>query len=200
MTIAMDMDYARLTINNGVTHAVNVIAKDTANEGVAISVNVMETENVSSTNVGIASIKEGVAEPVITVDVNVEKEYGETESEEDMDIVVTIIDSDSKEEFSFRVEVESEAKKVGEDVAYEADVDLYMMGMDEEILCVKAYQETGSAPESIMTADAIRPGQMTEEEFNSFLTNDVANNALFALMGAMQNLPTSVLTLLLGGQ
>lgn len=200
MTIAMDMDYARLTINNGVTHAVNVIAKDTANEGVAISVNVMETENVSSTNVGIASIKEGVAEPVITVDVNVEKEYGETESEEDMDIVVTIIDSDSKEEISFRVEVESAAKKVGEDVAYEADVDLYMMGMDEEILCVKAYQETGSAPESIMTADAIRPGQMTEEEFNSFLTNDVANNALSALMGAMQNLPTSVLTLLLGGQ
>jgi len=199
-TIAMNMDYARLTINDGVTHAVNVIAKDAADEGVSISVNVMETEKLTSVNVGIASIKAGVAEPVITVDVNVEKEYGETESEEDMDINVTIIDSESKEEFSFRIEIESEAKKVGEDVAYEMDMDLYIMGMEEEILCVKAYEETGSAPETIVTADAVRPGQMTEEEFSSFLMEDVANNAMNALTGALQKLPTSVLMLLLGGE
>lgn len=194
-TVTVEMDYARLTINNGVTHAINTIAKDNNGEGASVSVNILESEKLTSVNVGIASIANGAAEPVVTVDVNVEKEYGETESEEDAEIAVTIIDSESKEEISFRLEIESEAKKVGEDVTYESDMDLYILGMEEELLCIKVKQETGSAPESIMDADAIRPGKMTEDEFNTFLTNDVANNAMMALMGAMQNLPTSVLML-----
>ena len=194
-TVTVDMDYARLTINNGVTHAINTIAKDNNGEGTSVSINVMDTDTVTSANVGLAAIANGVAEPVLAVEVNVEKEYGETESEEDIDIDVTITDSESKEEFTFSIEVETEAKKVGEDVTYESDMDLYIMGLEEELLCIKVKQETGTAPASIATADAVRPGQMTEEEFNSYLTNDLANNAMIALMGAMQKLPTSVLML-----
>lgn len=194
-TVAMDMNYARLTVNEGVTHAVNVIAKDNNNEGVSVSVNVLTSEKKDVVNVAVASLKGDVAEPVVNVDVTVEKEYGETESEEDVLVVVTIVDSESKEEISFAVEAETEAKLVGEDVVYESDIDLNVMGI-EELLCIKITETTGEAAESIVTADAVRPGQMTEEEFNTYVTEDVASNAMNALMGLIQNLPASALSLL----
>lgn len=194
-TVSMDMNYARLTVNEGVTHAVNVVAKDNNNEGASVSVNVLTSEKKDVVNVAVASLKDNVAEPVVNVDVTVEKEYGETESEEDVLVVVTIVDSDSKEEISFAVEAETEAKLVGEDVVYESDIDLNVMGI-EDLLCIKITETTGEAAESIVTADAVRPGQMTEEEFNAYVTEDVASNAMNALMGLIQNLPASALSLL----
>lgn len=194
-TVAIDMDYSRLTVNNGAAHAVNVIGKDPSNNGVAITVNVLDTEKVTSVNVGVASIADGVSEPVIQVDVNVEGEYGETESEEEADVEITITDSESKEEFAFRFEAESEAKKVGDDVVYEEEVDFYIKGVEEKILCVKLNLETGKEPAAINTSDVVRLGQMTEEQFNTFLSKDLSQNAYMALMGAMQKLPTSVLML-----
>lgn len=193
-TVTMDMNYARLTVNEGVTHAVNVIAKDNNNEGASVSVNGLTSEKKDIVNVAVASLKGDVAEPVVNVDVTVEKEYGETESEEDVLVAVTIVDSDSKEEISFAVEVETEAKLVGEDVVYASDIDVSAMGI-EEILCIKVTETTGEAAESIVTADAVRPGQMTEEEFNTYVTEDVANSAMNALMGLIQNLPASALSL-----
>ena len=195
--ITMEVSYARLTVNEAVTHAVNVIAKDTADEGIAVSVNVQNSDKLDTVNVGIASIAAGVAEPVITVDVKVEKEYGETESEEDTEFSVVIVDSDSKQEISFLVDVESEAKKVGEDVTCESDIDLHILGLEEELLCIKVTQTTGEAAASIVTADAVRPGQMTEEEFNTYVSEDVMNAAMTALMGLIQNLPASVLELMM---
>ena len=194
-TVSMDMNYARLTVNEGVTHAVNVVAKDNNNEGASVSVNVLTSEKKDVVNVAVASLKDNVAEPVVNVDVTVEKEYGETESEEDVLVAVTIVDSDSKEEISFAVEAETEAKLVGEDVVYESDIDLNVMGI-EDLLCIKITETTGEAAESIVTADAVRPGQMTEEEFNAYVTEDVASNAMNALMGLIQNLPASALSLL----
>lgn len=194
-TVSMDMNYARLTVNEGVTHAVNVVAKDNNNEGASVSVNVLTSEKKDVVNVAVASLKDNVAEPVVNVDVTVEKEYGETESEEDVLVAVTIVDSDSKEEISFAVEAETEAKLVGEDVVYESDIDLNVMGI-EDLLCIKITETTGEAAESIVTADAVRPGQMTEEEFNTYVTEDVASNAMNALMGLIQNLPASALSLL----
>lgn len=196
-TIAMDMNYARLTVNEGVTHSASLIAKDTAGEGVSISVNVLTSEALDTVNVGIAAIADGVAEPVAVVDVKVEKEYGETESEEDAEIAVTIIDSDSKEEISFQMEIESEAKKVGEDVTYVSDIDLYIMGLEEELLCIKVTETTGAAEASIVAADAVRPGQMTEKEFGTYVSEDVLAAMQTALMGLVQNLPESVLSLMM---
>lgn len=194
-TVSMDINYARLTVNEGVTHAVNVIAKDDKAEGAAISVNVLESETKDVVNVAVAALEGETSVPVVNVDVKVEKEYGETESEEDVDVVVTITDPESQEAVSCEVEVESKAQVQGEDVICESDIDLSIMGM-EELLCIKLVQTTGAGEASIVSADAVRPGKMTEEEFNTYVTEDVANNAMNALMGLIQNLPASALSLM----
>ena len=118
-----------------------------------------------------------------------------------MEIAVTVIDTDSGEEISFRMEVDSEAKKINDqDVAYECEMDIYIMGQEEEIFTVKAYEETGNAPESIISDAAVRVGQMTEEEFNTFLNDEVMVSLQNALVGAVQNLPSSVLMLMMQQQ
>ncbi|MBE5803408.1 MAG: hypothetical protein E7316_02740 [Clostridiales bacterium] len=198
-TIHMDGVYSRLTMNETAVHTATIIAKDAAEAGVSISVTAVSNEEKDVVNVDIDSIDSGVAQPVIAVGVIVDKDYGETESSEDMDIEVTITDSDTQQEISLRMVFETEAKKVNDqDVVMEGEMDLYLMGMEDELLSIEFIQETGSAAESIITADAVRLGKMTEEEFNTYMNEDVLTAAQSALIGLVQHLPSSVLSLLLG--
>lgn len=195
-TITMNMDFARRTVNEGVTYAVTIRAEDTKNEGASITVDVLETEALTTTNVGIASIKNGVSEPVITVSVLLNKNYGETKSEENMIVDVVVTDSDSGEEISFKIDMDSEAEVLADGgVRYEAEVDLYILGMEEEMFTIEVEQLSGKAVDSIVTADAVRPGTMTEDEVAEYVSDDVMNALMNALMGLVQNLPASVLSL-----
>lgn len=197
-TITMDMDFARRTVNEGVTYAVTIRAEDAKNEGVSITADVLETEALTTTNVGIASIKNGVSEPVITVSVLLNKNYGETESEENMIVDVVVTDSDSGEEISFKIDMDSEAEVLADGgVLYEAELDLYILGMEEELFTIEVDQLSGKAVDSIVTADAVRPGTMTEDEVAQYVNNDVMNALMNALMGLVQNLPASVLSLVM---
>ncbi len=197
-TITMDMDFARRTVNEGVTYAVTIRAEDTKDEGVAITADVLETEALTTTNVGIASIENGVSEPVITVSVLLNKNYGETESEENMIVDVVVTDSDSGEEISFKIDMDSEAEVLADGgVLYEAEMDLYILGMEEELFTIEVEQLSGKAVDSIVTADAVRPGTMTEDEVAQYVNNDVMNALMNALMGLVQNLPASVLSLVM---
>lgn len=197
-TITMDMDFARRTVNEGVTYAVTIRAEDAKNEGVSITADVLETEALTTTNVGIASIKNGVSEPVITVSVLLNKNYGETKSEECMIVDVVVTDSDSGEEISFKIDMDSEAEVLADGgVLYEAEMDLYILGMEEELFTIEVEQLSGKAVDSIVTADAVRPGTMTEDEVAQYVNNDVMNALMNALMGLVQNLPASVLSLVM---
>lgn len=197
-TITMNMDFARRTVNEGVTYAVTIRAEDTKNEGASITVDVLETEALTTTNVGIASIKNGVSEPVITVSVLLNKNYGETKSEENMIVDVVVTDSDSGEEISFKIDMDSEAEVLADGgVRYEAEVDLYILGMEEEMFTIEVEQLSGKAVDSIVTADAVRPGTMTEDEVSEYVSDDVMNALMNALMGLVQNLPASVLSLIM---
>ena len=195
-TITMNMDFARRTVNEGVTYAVTIRAEDTKNKGASITVDVLETEALTTTNVGIASIENGVSEPVITVSVLLNKNYGETKSEENMVVDVVVTDSDSGEEISFKIDMDSEAEVLADGgVRYEAEVDLYILGMEEEMFTIEVEQLSGKAVDSIVTADAVRPGTMTEDEVAEYVSDDVMNALMNALMGLVQNLPASVLSL-----
>ena len=197
-TITMDMDFARRTVNEGVTYAVTIRAEDANDEGVSITVDVLETEALTTTNVGIASIENGVSEPVITVSVLLNKNYGETKSEENMIVDVVVTDSDSGEEISFKIDMDSEAEVLADGgVQYEAEMDLYILGMEEELFTIEVEQLSGKAVDSIVTADAVRPGTMTEDEVAQYVNNDVMNALMNALMGLVQNLPASVLSLII---
>lgn len=197
-TITMDMDFARRTVNEGVTYAVTIRAEDANDEGVSITADVLETEALTTANVGIASIKNGVSEPVITVSVLLNKNYGETKSEENMIVDVVVTDSDSGEEISFKIDMDSEAEVLADGgVQYEAEMDLYILGMEEELFTIEVEQLSGKAVDSIVTADAVRPGAMTEDEVAQYVNNDVMNALMNALMGLVQNLPASVLSLVM---
>lgn len=197
-TITMDMDFARRTVNEGVTYAVTIRAEDANDEGVSITADVLETEALTTANVGIASIKNGVSEPVITVSVLLNKNYGETKSEESMIVDVVVTDSDSGEEISFKIDMDSEAEVLADgSVQYEAEMDLYILGMEEELFTIEVEQLSGKAVDSIVTADAVRPGTMTEDEVAQYVNNDVMNALMNALMGLVQNLPASVLSLVM---
>lgn len=197
-TITMDMDFARRTVNEGVTYAVTIRAEDANDEGVSITADVLETEALTTANVGVASIKNGVSEPVITVSVLLNKNYGETKSEENMIVDVVVTDSDSGEEISFKIDMDSEAEVLADGgVQYEAEMDLYILGMEEELFTIEVEQLSGKAVDSIVTADAVRPGTMTEDEVAQYVNNDVMNALMNALMGLVQNLPASVLSLVM---
>ena len=132
-TMTMDMDFARRTVNEGVTNAVTIRAEDANDEGVSIPADVLETEALTTATVGVDSIKNGGSEPVITVSVLLNKNYGETKSEENMIVDGVVTDSDSGEEISFKIDMDSEAEVLADGgVQYEAEMDLYILGMEEE--------------------------------------------------------------------
>ena len=149
--------------------------------------------------VGIDSIENGAAKPVMSVKVEQEREYGDVKSECETDVRLAVIDSDSGEEYSLTLEVEESAETVGEQVKYEAEADVYLLDAEEELVTIKVEQETGLTAESIITADAVRPGAMSMAEFKN-LVEGFGNTATAALIGALQKLPASVLMLLMTPQ
>lgn len=193
-TITMGVDYARLTVADGVTHAVNLVAVDDTVTGAAFSVSVLNGEKLFTINAGIGSVTDGVTETIMGLDVNAQKDYGDTEAKLDVDAVLTIIDDGA--EIPVGIKLVKTAKLDGENAAYEGDLDLLLLG--EKVLCLQMAAATGEAVPTIVTADAVRPGQMTEEEFNAYLENDVMLALQTALINLIQNLPTGVLSLLMG--
>lgn len=191
--ITMDMGYTRLTISEGETHTFNIDATDPEKNGISLSAAVLNTDQLTIVSGGFGAIENGTATPSLGLDLRLEKKYGDTESELDMEALVTII-SDGQE-ITLGLDMEKETKMDGQDAVYEGDMDISFMG--EELLCVKVTAATGEAAPSIVTADAVRPGQMTEEDFNAYVESDVMMSLQMALVNLIQSLPTSVLSLLM---
>lgn len=193
-TITMDMDYTRLTVADGVTHAANIVAVDENNEGIALSVSVLNGEKLTTINAGIGSIENGVTETIMGLDVNVQKDYGDTEATLDVEATLTIADDDMQ--IPVGIKLVKTTKLDGENAVYAGDLDLLLLG--EKVLCLQMTAATGEAAPSIVAADAVRPGRMTEEEFSAYLESDVMLALQTALVNLIQNLPASVLSLLMG--
>lgn len=193
-TVTVNVDYARLTVADGVTHAVNSIAVDADNNGAAISVSVLNGEKLFTINGGIGAITDGVTETIMGLDVNAQKDYGDAEAKLDVDAVLTIASDGA--EIPVGIKLVKTTKLDGENATYEGDLDLLLLG--EKVLCLQMIAATGEAAPSIVAADAVRPGQMTEEEFNAYLEDDVMLALQTALVNLIQSLPASVLSLLMG--
>ena len=86
----------------------------------------------------------------------------------------------------------------GKDVKAEETIACFMTGKESPVLTIKVVTESADPvayPE--VPADNVRLGKMTAEELTAW--GQVAlQSAMFSLMGAMQYLPESVLTLISG--
>lgn len=192
VAVTMEADYVRLTVSEGVTHAVNLLATNAKQTGISLTVNVLDGEKESKVNVSAASIEKNVASTVLSVDV--QNEWDATETEAWHGTAVDVVIADGDESVPISLKVEKKAVQNGEDVSYEGHSNFGILGVD--LVSATVNGQTGAELQSIVTDNALRIGQKTEEEFAAYLSEDVVPAAATALVGAMQMLPASVLNLL----
>lgn len=191
------IDYTRLTVNEGVTHNINVIATrngDTGN-GASVSLAVLQGEKRSTLDFSVSQIIAGVTEgEAINVNVALDKDRTDTTAKDQLTFCATVTE-DNGNTSGFVVTADIDAEITGEDAVLTAAVKPYIYGEEKELLTLKVNASTGSAKASIVTEDAARPGQMDDEAFNTLLVS-VVQSAQVALVSVLQNMPTSVLQLL----
>lgn len=197
--ITMAVEYARLTVNEGVTHNVNVIAKEDGKDadGVSMTVNVLAGEKRTFVDFAMAEIDDGVTQkPIISVAFNLDKDRTETTAKDQMVWDMVIVDDDTKEEMGITIKADLNGAKNGEDATLQADVKFFLKGAQKELFTVKVDAATGTAAPSIVTDAAVRPAPMDDAEFNAFV-GQAFQNAQVAFVTALQNLPESVLQMIM---
>lgn len=78
-----------------------------------------------------------------------------------------------------------------------ADVALTVMGMEIPLCSVKAVTENCDAMASLAEGESVHPAAMSDEELSAY-GEEIVTDAQTALMVLIQNLPTSVLQLMMG--
>ena len=78
-----------------------------------------------------------------------------------------------------------------------ADVGLTVMGMEIPLCSVKAVTESCDAMASLAEGASVHPAAMSDEELSAY-GEEIVTDAQTALMVLIQNLPTSVLQLMMG--
>lgn len=202
MTIAQDDDqvnltmtigYARLTGTEGVNHSVTLIASDEEKDGAAITFNYLMGEKRSMISFDAAEIDEGVSEaPVMSVEAELLKDRGETAAQDQLTVTMTLRDDDESQ--SVVLTADAAAEKTGGDAAFNLRGKIFLPGSEKEMMTVNVDATTGTAAPSIVAENAVRPGAMTDDEFNAFL-GQAAQSAQTALLVMLQSLPDSVLQL-----
>ena len=202
MTIAEDDEqedldvtftYTRLTGTEGVNHSATLIANDEEKDGMSMTFGLLEGEKRAVISFDLAEMDEGVTEaPILSLAAELLKEREETSARDQLNVTMTLTDSGKSQ--SVTLTADASAEQNGEDVDFQVCGKLYLPGCTAETITVNAQLTTGETETSIVTEDAVRPGAMTDDEFNAFL-GKVAQSAQTALLVMLQNLPDSVLQL-----
>lgn len=197
--ITMAVEYARLTVNEGVTHNVNVIAKEDgdAADGVSMTASALVGEKRTSVDFAAAEIDDGVTQkPIMNVAFVLDKDRTETTAKDQMVLDMVIVDDDTKEEAGITIKADLNGAKNGDDATLQADVKFFLMGAEKELFTVKAEAATGTAAPSIVSDAAVRPAPMDDAEFNAFV-GQALQSMQVVLATALQSLPTSVLQMMM---
>ena len=195
VNLTMTIGYARLTGTEGVSHSATLIANDEEKDGIAMTFNYLAGEKRSMISFDAAEIDEGVSEaPVMSVEAELLKDRVETAAHDQLTVTMTLRDDDESQSMTLKADVSAE--KSGEDAAFNLIGKLFLPGSEKEMITLNAAVTTGEAAPSIAVEDAVRPGAMTDDEFNAFL-GQVVQSAQTALLVMLQSLPDSVLQLFL---
>ena len=195
VNLTMSLGYARLTGTEGVSHSATLIANDEEKDGIAMTFNYLAGEKRSVISFDAAEIDEGVSEaPVMSVEAELLKDRGETAAHDQLTVTMTLRDDDESQSVNLTADISAE--KTGEDAAFNLIGKLFLPGSEKEMITLNADVTTGTAAPSIAVENTVRPGAMTDDEFNAFL-GQVVQSAQTALLVMLQSLPESVLQLFL---
>ena len=195
VNLTMSLGYARLTGTEGVSHSATLIANDEEKDGIAMTFNYLAGEKRSMISFDAAEIDEGVSEaPVMSVEAELLKDRGETAAHDQLTVTMTLQDDDESQSVNLTADISAE--KTGEDAAFNLIGKLFLPGSEKEMITLNADVTTGTAAPSIAVENTVRPGAMTDDEFNAFL-GQVVQSAQTALLVMLQSLPESVLQLFL---
>lgn len=197
--IQVELAYSRLTVNDALTHTATVIAKDDENDGVSLTGNLYQSFPRSFVSLDVAEMDDGVVEEaMLGFSAELMKNRNDDAAIDDAVITVYLVDEDSKQEYSFTVKARMEANANDGQPTMTMDAGLYLMDSENPMLTVKANARTDEAAPSIITGNEVHPGAMDDAAFNAY-AEEVVNNLQTWLIVLVQNLPQSVLMLLLGG-
>lgn len=190
-TVTMDMHYDRLTTADGVTHTATINATDENDGSIVMAFTLLNGDKATQVT---ATIGESEDEAIFAFTLTALKDYGDDASALSAAAELTI--NDGTESITLGLQLAANAAADGDNATFTCDADLYFLG--EELLSVQLNAATSQAAAPIVTSDAVRPGQMTEEEFSTYLSTDVMNALQLALVNLIQSLPASVLSMLMG--
>ena len=130
----------------------------------------------------------------MSVEAELLKDRGETAAHDQLTVTMTLQDDDESQSVNLTADIS--ADKTGEDAAFNLIGKLFLPGSEKEMITLNADVTTGTAAPSIAVENTVRPGAMTDDEFNAFL-GQVVQSAQTALLVMLQSLPESVLQLFL---
>lgn len=186
-SVKVDVNYARLTMNDVETHAANVIMK-AEDEMVSLSVNVIDGEDNEEIRVDIG---DGVNQIGVYV-THSENEEGDAETAAtDVNLVLT----DPEMSMNLTLKVNEKVQENGDDA--NAWYDIAVLLDETELFGMTVEASTADAEASIVSESAIRLAAISDEDFEAWV-NGVVNGLQGWLMSAVQALPASVLMLMMG--
>lgn len=185
--VTVDMNYARLTMNDVENHAANMIVKADG-ETVTMSLNVIDDEDEAEIRLDMG---DGVTQIGVYV-THAENEEGDTETAAtDVNFVL----SDPDMSMNLTVKVNEKVQEIGKDA--NAHYDIALLLDQTELFGLTVDAATADPEASIATENALRLAQISDADFQSWLM-DVANGLQPWLITVVQALPASVLMLMMG--
>ncbi len=183
--VSLEMNYARLTLNDQVTHAVNAIIKDEA-DTVNLSVNVIDGMDSEEVRVDMG---DGETNFGVYVTHSAQTEEASMASDVKMNLVVT----DPELSLNMGVKIQEKAQKNGVDAQAESRLALCLE--EKELFTMNVQLTTGEPEAAFAPEDAIRLATVSDEDFQAWFV-DLVNGLEAWLFSAAQALPASVLMLL----
>ena len=186
-TVTMDMNYARLTLNDVVTHTANVIAKDAA-DTMTMTVNVIDGDGHNEVRVDMGDGETSFA-------VNVTNDRVVAENAETGATVVNFVITDPEMSLDLNLKVDEKSQKSGADATAQYDVSLCLG--EQELVGMTVNAQTVAPAGAADVSNAIRLAEVSDEDFQAWFV-DVANGLQGWAVTVVQALPASVLMLLMG--
>ncbi|MGN0971080.1 MAG: hypothetical protein ACI4OY_03925 [Aristaeellaceae bacterium] len=166
-------------------------------ESVVMNLSVVSTSEDNKSNTDVKLNVNGGGEDVsIALKLEGEQTPGDTaaSSQGSMSLVINADGVELALNGSYTTEAETGADSVRRET--NADVGLAVMGMEIPLLSVQAVTENCDAMASLAQGDSVHPAAMSDEELSAY-GEEIATDAQTAVMVLIQNLPTSVLQLMM---
>lgn len=189
--------YNRLTTADGVGHSVEYTI-NVQESKVALALNVLTaSEKRIAMSAAITYVdKNGTLYDMAHLTVDGVKDRADGAANDTVTVELAAKKDVTDDEYAYGARIDAVCRTAaeGKDVTGHTTVSLTLLGEKEPMLTVNVDQTTVDEPEDIVSDEADRPGQMSDEEFATYSTK-VQASILTNVMTILQNLPESLLRL-----